>query len=528
MALWLLPVFVLFLWVLYKYGFQNEFFFRDRGVKFIKPLPFFGSSLPFFTNKENLIDFALKLSKKYRNEKVFGVFDLRTPILVIQDPELVKYLSIKEFDHFTDHQILASKDVEPLFSQSLFSLEGQKWREMRATLSPAFTGSKMRLMCDFMVEICEQMVDYLKTEAKEKGPQTHEVKEFFSRIATDIIGTCAFGIKVDSLKEKDNKFFTSAKEMFNTTSITLVFKLVAARVCPLVMKLFGISIFDEKYRGFLKDLVLNNMKTRQEKNIIRPDMIHLLIEAQKGTLENTTSEKDSAGFATAEESQTKSVAKKTSWTDDEIVSQCFIFFLAGFDTISTVLTFAAYEIAKNTEVQEKLYQEAKTFRDELKGRPLKYETVQKMKYLDMIISETLRVWPAVSLIDRMCTKDFTMEYEPGKKYTFRKGELYWIPIGDFHFNPEYFPDPNKFDPERFSDENKHLINPNTYLPFGIGPRNCIGSRFALMEVKSLIFYLIINFHFDLSDKTEDPLILAGSAVGLKARNGVWIKFRPRE
>ncbi|XP_059612488.1 probable cytochrome P450 9f2 [Phlebotomus argentipes] len=527
MAFVLLLLSAVILWFCYKYAYANENFFKGRGVKFIKPLPFFGSSFGFITNKENLISFVNKICKNFRNEKVFGVFDFRTPILVIRDPEMCKNLAIKEFDHFTDHLNIIPDDFEPMFSSSLFLLGGHKWREMRTTLSPAFTGSKMRLMCDFVVEICEQTVAYVKKEAQE-APKPNEVRELFTRVAADMIGTCAFGIKVDSLNDKKNMFFESANAMFDPASFSLTLKVIAARTVPWLLKLLRINLFDEKYRGFLKNLVLENMKTRQEKNIVRPDMINLLIEAQKGTLENASSEYDSAGFATVEEAQMKPVAKKTSWTEDEIVAQCFIFFLAGFDTSSTILSFAAYEIARYPQVQEKLYQEAKMIRDELKGKPIKYETLQKMKYLDMVVSETLRMWPVAPFVDRMCTKEFTMEYDKGKKYTFHKGETLWIPIGDFHFNPEYFPDPNKFDPERFSDENKYLINPNTYLPFGIGPRNCIGSRFALMQIKSLLYSLIVNFHFDLSDKTEVPLVLAGSAVGLKARSGVWIKFRLRE
>ncbi|XP_055679447.1 probable cytochrome P450 9f2 [Lutzomyia longipalpis] len=525
---WLLIALVAIVWLAIKYGLKNQHFFRERGIKFIKPLPYFGDSVAIFFNQENLLDYSIRVCNEFRREKIFGTFSAMTPTVIIRDPDILKQLTIKEFDHFSDHQPFGPKELDPLFSNSLFLLEGQKWREMRTTLSPAFTGSKMRLMSALIVEICEQMVEYLKTEAKEKGPQTHEMKDLFARIATDIIGTCAFGIKVDSLKDKDNKFYKSGKEVFDLTSTTLAMKFIALRVCPSLMRLCGITLFDETYRGFLKDLVLNNMKTRQEKNIVRPDMINLLIEAQKGTLEHSSNEKDSVGFATVEESQTAKVTKKTSWTDDEIVSQCFLFFLAGFETSSTVLSFVSYEIARNLDIQEKLYEEAKTFYDELKGKPLTYDALQKMKYLDMVVSETLRIWPPVPIIDRFCTKDFTLEYEEGKFYTFRKGEAFWIPCGDIHFDPENYPDPKKFDPERFSDENKNSIKPLTYMPFGLGPRNCIGSRFALMEVKSLIFYLIVNFHFDLSDKTEVPLILAGSMVGIKAKKGVWVKFRPRE
>uniref|UniRef100_A0A1L8E4F7 Putative cytochrome n=1 Tax=Nyssomyia neivai TaxID=330878 RepID=A0A1L8E4F7_9DIPT len=517
------------IYYVYLYGTKNKNHFIERGMASPKSTFLFGNSLKLMTKQISSTDFIKDLSKDYPNEKLVGILDFRDPVVVVLDPEILKHLAVKEFDSFSDHKVIIKEESDPLFSNSLFALQGQKWRDMRATLSPAFTGSKMRLMCDLIVEICEQMVDFLKDEVKEKGPQVYEAKEIFSKLASDVIGTCAFGIKVDSLKEPENQFYQTAKKLFNFANVMILVKMILYRIVPRLMYLLKIPLFDEKCRSFMKNLVLDTMKVREEKKIIRPDMIHLLMEAQKGNLTHSTTEKEttnSAGFATVTESSIGLTANKRTWSEDEIVAQCFVFFLAGYDTSSTMLGFIIYELMVNPEIQEKVFKEISEANANLGGKPLKYETLHQLKYLDMVISETLRKWPA-PVMDRVCNRDFTLKYDD-KEYTFRKGEVFWIPIVHYHYNTEHFPNPDKFDPERFNDENKSKINTSTYIPFGIGPRNCIGSRFALMLLKSVIFYLVLNFHIEVTKKTQIPLKLAKSMIGLQTEKGVYVSFRPRQ
>lgn len=133
----------------------------------------------------------------------------------------------------------------------------------------------------------------------------------------------------------------------------------------------------------------------------------------------------------------------------------------------------------------------------------------------------------LQITDRLCVKDFDVQYED-MKFKIDKDCSFVIPIFSFHRDPEYFPDPLKFDPERFSDENRSKIDPDTYLPFGIGPRNCIGSRFALMELKTVIYYLLLNFSFEVTQKTQNPLKFDKNPIGLKTEKGIWVALKPRD
>lgn len=132
------------------------------------------------------------------------------------------------------------------------------------------------------------------------------------------------------------------------------------------------------------------------------------------------------------------------------------------------------ELAVNPEVQQKLFEEIAETESRLNGRKVSYDELQKMKYLDMVVSESLRKWPPIALTDRICVKDYTYE-EDDFKFQIKKGMMLVIPSISFHYDEKYFPNSNVFDPERFNEENKRNIVPGTYLPFGIGPRNCIGN-----------------------------------------------------
>lgn len=130
-------------------------------------------------------------------------------------------------------------------------------------------------------------------------------------------------------------------------------------------------------------------------------------------------------------------------------------------------------------------------------------------------------------MDRACQKTYQMTDENGHIVTLEKGDAVWIPAIAIHRDPEYYVDPARFDPERFSDERKGEIKPFTYLPFGLGPRNCIGSRFALMECKAILFYLLTTFTFEVAATSTVPLVVAPKGFQLAPKNGFNIHLKPR-
>lgn len=143
------------------------------------------------------------------------------------------------------------------------------------------------------------------------------------------------------------------------------------------------------------------------------------------------------------------------------------------------------------------------------------------------IAETLRKWPPAIAMDRECQKTYQMTDENGRTVTLEKGDAVWLPAIAIHRDPQYYVDPLRFDPERFSDERKGDIQPFTYMPFGSGPRNCIGSRFALMECKAILFYMLTKFTFEVAETSTIPLVMAPTGFALKPKNGFNVHLKPR-
>lgn len=211
-----------------------------------------------------------------------------------------------------------------------------------------------------------------------------------------------------------------------------------------------------------------------------------------------------------------------------MVAQCMLFFLGGFDTTGTSMFFMAHLLAMNPQVQEKLLKEIDGLKKTLNGRSPNYEDIQSLNYLDMVLTETLRMFPPIPIIDRRCNEKTIIEDTDGTKVELQPGDGIYLPISDIQNDPNHFPEPEKFIPERFSIENRDNIKPFSYLPFGVGPRNCIGSRFALMKVKALFFALLSNFTLEACSRTENPIQLKLYAFQNKPKNGVWLKLKARE
>jgi len=205
-----------------------------------------------------------------------------------------------------------------------------------------------------------------------------------------------------------------------------------------------------------------------------------------------------------------------------------IFFIAGFDSIASAMQFLMYELAIDKDVQRKLLEEVDEVLQELNGQLPTYEVIQKMDYLDMVVSETLRKWPSSNFFDRKCNKQIIIEEYDGTKIVIEPGDGLFFPVKCFHMDPKLWPNPTMFDPERFSPENRKDINVFSYLPFGSGPRNCVGSRFALMEMKALTFSFLTHFTIEKCSKTEIPLKIKPETFTNRPVNPIIVALKSRK
>ncbi|XP_012529710.1 cytochrome P450 9e2 isoform X2 [Monomorium pharaonis] len=464
---------------LYYFLFKSLNYFKKHKVPYITAFPIVGSLGPMLLRIQSIADYTKSLYNLYPDAKYVGLYELKTPNVMLRDPELIKSVTLKHFDMFMDHISSLDESQDKYFGRNLFALRGERWRDVRSILSPAFTSSKM------------------------KKKKIMDIKDVFTRYSNDIIATCAFGIKVDSMRNPKNDFFVYGKEATSFKGFVLL-RVLIIKTLPWLARILRLTIVREKITNFFEDLIKSTIKARDENGIVRPDMLQLMMESRY---------KDG----------------NAELSIDDIVAQAFIFFFGGFESTATLMCFAAHEIAMNPDIQIRLQNEIDRVLEDTNGQA-SYEAVNGMEYLDAVINEALRMYPASTVIlDRICLNDFELPPAlPGlKPFVIKKGHGIWIPIYALQHDPKYFKDPEKFDPERFlGEQKKKSLNSGVYFPFGVGPRMCIGNRFALLETKVLLFHLLARCDLKPCEKTPIPIKFTKDFL-LKPEGGFWLNVASR-
>lgn len=326
-------------------------------------------------------------------------------------------------------------------SAHIFNLENDPWRHLRQKLSPTFTSGKLKMMFGTINEVADKLLTVIDRQMMETGQL--EVKDTLARFTTDVIGTTAFGIDCNSLEDKDSKFYEMGTRIFKPTSGFW------KRIMRVTFKNFSrwlkIKSLPEDISDFYLGITKQTVEYR-EKNpqIHRQDFMNLLVQLKKDDVV----------------------------TIEQIAAQSFIFFLAGYETSSSTMTYCMYEFSVNQDIQDKARQSVK---DVLKkhNNQLTYDAVADMQYLEQCVDEALRKYPVVSSLQRTPIKDYKL---PNHDIIIPKDQPVMIPVHAIHWDEEIYPEPEKYDPDRFLPEEKEKRHQFAYLPFGEGPRICIGMR----------------------------------------------------
>ncbi|KAG6804563.1 cytochrome P450 6k1 [Apis mellifera caucasica] len=460
--------------------------------------------MPIINGKLSLAEFFRDIYEHNKHHRLVGIYMLYKPYLIVNDPNLIRDILTKEFTNFHDRGIFYNEEVDPL-SGHLFQLPGKKWRNLRVKLTPTFTSGKIKQFFPILNEAGNILAKYLEEEAR-KG-STIDVKDIFARYSTDIIMSVAFGISCDSFKEPNNEFRYWGKKIFDPKPLWNALILFA----PQILNFFSISYTEKSVTKFFTNMFKQTVKYRESNNIERKDFLNLLIQLMKN------------GYVDADdESLSNNVnAAKNKLTMMEAAAQAYVFFLAGFETSSTTVTFCLYELAKNQDIQNKVREEIQTMIK--KNGDLTYNALNDMNYLHKVISETLRKYPPVVILNRICTNDVKLSTTD---FCIPKGTCIAIPVFGLHRDSNIFPNPEKFDPERFSEENIKTRHPYVYLPFGEGPRICIGLRFGLIQTKIAIINALLKNKFKFGPNTPSTLEFEKGSLILIGKGGIHLNIEP--
>ncbi|XP_076173237.1 putative cytochrome P450 6a20 [Ptiloglossa arizonensis] len=507
---WLMPEILSFailiitgLYIYYKFYVFN--FWRKRGVFYIKPSFPTGNILPLVTGRTSQAKFFRDAYEQYKNHRLVGIYMFHKPFLMVNDPDLIRDILAKEFTNFHDRGIFCNEETDPL-SGHLFQLPGKKWRNLRVKLTPTFTSGKIKQMFPILKETGDTLAKFLNDKAQSKA--TIDVKDIFSRYSVDIIMSVAFGITCDSFNNPNNEFRYWGKKIFDPKPLWNVLIFWA----PQIFDLFSIPYTERDVTNFFTKMFKDTVEYRESNNIIRNDFLNLLMQLIKN------------GYIDTDDKTINSNDKKVTpnkLTMLEASAQAFVFYLAGFETSSTTVTFCLYELAKHQEIQQKVRDEIQTMIEKHGG--LTYNALNDMTYLQKVISETLRKYPAVVVLNRICTNETKLD---STNVCIPKGTPVIIPVFGLHLDSNIYPDPEKFDPERFSEENIKSRHPYAYLPFGEGPRICIGLRFGLIQVKVAIISALQKNKVKLATNMPTNLNYETGTLVLMAKGGVHLTIEP--
>ncbi|NXN94584.1 CP3A9 protein, partial [Rhinopomastus cyanomelas] len=475
-----------------RYGVRPFNFFKKLGIPGPRPLPFFGTCLQY---RKGFLEFDNECFQKYGN--IWGIYDGRQPVLGVMDPQIIKAVLVKEcYSTFTNRRHV---DLAGVLKDAISLAEDEHWKRLRTVLSPTFTSGKLKEMFPIMKHYGEVLVKNVRKQVEKDN--VVPVKGILGSYSMDVVTSTSFGINIDSMNNPGDPFVREMQKLvkFDFFDPIFILTFVFPFLGPLMDKL-GFSFFPRTAVDFFMRSLAKIKKDREkETHKGRVDFLQLMIESQnKGDDANNSSK---------------------ALTDQEVLSQAFIFIFAGYEPTSNTLCYLAYELATHPDVQQKLLQEIEAVLPN--KAPLTYETMMQMEYLDMTLNETLRLYPIGGRIERSCKRDVELN-----GVTIPKGTVVMIPPSTLHRNPEYWPNPDEFRPERFSKENKESIDPYTYLPFGAGPRNCIGMRFALLTMKVAIVSLLQHFTFQTCKDTVIPIKLNSQGF-LQPEKPIILKLVPR-
>ncbi|XP_041977871.1 probable cytochrome P450 6a13 [Aricia agestis] len=477
---------LLLLLTAFHYATSGRKYWLNRRVPYKEPCPIFGNFGATFIMRRSYTRMLQIFYDSFRDEKYVGIYQARRPALMLIDLELVKTIMSSEFPSFGD-RISVSTDTkrEPLL-RNLANMSGAEWKTMRHIVTPTFSSAKMKAMFPLIAECTKSLKNALDRE----NGEDIDVPKLMTRYTTDVLGSCAFGVDPGSLKDERSPFLIMSQKMFKTDRATIL-KRYCRAFFPRLFKLLNLKTYSPEVEYFFSTTIKQVLDERRSTGKERSDFLQLMLNVQKN--EN--------GFA---------------MTDELIVSNSFIFMLAGLETTATTMSFCLYHLAKDQELQERIRSEVKECLERYNG--MTYEAVCAMRLVIAVFYETLRMHPPTPLTTRLCTAPCTI---PGTELSAKPRDAYLIPIHCIQKDATYFPDPDKFDPERFSDD----LNQNGFLAFGEGPRSCPGARFAQLMFTAGLATILQHYAVEPCERTTPTIEYDTRSVMLKNKGGIWLKYR---
>ncbi|XP_058189079.1 cytochrome P450 711A1 isoform X2 [Rhododendron vialii] len=491
------------------FGYFYGPFWRVRKVPGPPAVPFLGH-LPLLAKYGP--DVFSVLAKRYG--PIFRFHMGRQPLVIVADPELCREVGIKKFKEFPNRSIPSPISASLLHQKGLFFTRDSRWSTMRNTILSVYQPSHLAKLVPTMQEVIESATQNLLSKKEEDII----FSDFSLKLATDMIGQAAFGVDFGLSKPFNDSAHQSNdngvhdfinQHIYSTTMLKMdlsgSFSIIIGLLVP---------ILQEPFRQILKRIPGTvDWKVEKTNRTLSSRLDEIV--AKKMEVKDRESKDFLSLILKARESEAVS---RSVFTPDYISAVTYEHLLAGSATTSFTLSSVIYLVAGHPEVEKKLIEEIDGFgpRDQ---KPNAHDLQLKFPYLDQVVKEAMRFYTVSPLVARETSK----EVEIGG-YHLPKGTWVWLALGVLAKDPKNFPEPDKFKPERFDPncEEEKQRHPYANIPFGIGPRACIGQKFSLQEIKLSLVHLYRKYVFRHSPDMEKPLKLEYGIV-LNFKHGVKLR-----
>ncbi|XP_028805871.1 cytokinin hydroxylase-like [Neltuma alba] len=419
------------------------------------------------------------------------------PRLCLTEMELIKEFLAK-YNSVSGRSWQQRQGSKHFIGEGLLMANGGEWYHQRHIVAPAFTGERLKEYAGHMVECTKEMLQSLRN-AFESGHTEIEISDYMTRLAADIISRTEFGTSYEKGKQLFH-LLTNLQTHCAQASRRLWFP--------------GSRYFPTRYNRETK-----SMKKKVDKLLME------IIESRMDCVEigRTNSYGNDLLGILLNEMMMKDKEKKKkknrgnsngfSLNLQLIKDECKTFFFAGHETTALLLTWTVMLLASNPSWQDKVRAEVK---EVCNGGIPSHEHLSKLNLLHMVINETIRLYPPAMVLPRMAFEDIRLG-----DLLIPKGVSVWVPVLAIHHSKKLWgEDADEFNPNRFASKS---FSSGRFLPFAVGPRNCIGQAFALMEAKIILAMFISKFRFTISEKYRHaPEVV----LTIKPRYGVQVCLEP--
>lgn len=400
-------------------------------------------------------------------------------MILTTDPDFIQHILQKNNKNYRKSEVHFDK-IQHFLGRGLLTSEGPYWLQQRRLIQPGFHKKRLAELLQLMDKVADEVLDQLDKEIK--GEPVVDMYEKMLEITFRIIANSIFG--QDLGPDKLAKL---------SESITVLQGFIVRQIRqPYLNPWFKVS-GQVKQHEVLRDeadaIIRHYIEERRLSTEEHADLLQMLMEAR---YEDTGE----------------------GMTDQQLIDEVKILFVAGHDTSSNALAWAWYLLTQHPQALEKVREEVKAV---IGKRPATFDNIMRLEYTQQVIEESMRLYPPAWTTNRVAAGD-----DEFKGIQIKKGTTFATYIYGVHHSPDLWEDPETFRPERFSKEEKIKHHPYAFIPFGGGPRLCIGNNFALMEMKLILARMVNRYDIKL---VQDQEVKALPLITLRPENGIKVEVR---